>query len=95
MCNAANKVKQKKFLEYSRDLAPIAIGASLACSIIITYCMDYQWRANLYNQMSLFSLKRGLINVIFWVMLMVLIYQLIQFILKREIYGGGGESPCF
>ena len=95
LCNAANKVKQKKFLEYSRDLAPIAIGASLACSIIITYCMDYQWRANLYNQMSLFSLKRGLINVIFWVMLMVLIYQLIQFILKREIYGGGVKVLVF
>lgn len=83
-----NKVEQKNIAEYSNKLSPIIIGFVLLLSILIPYCMNYQWKSNIYNQMSLFNLKRGLINVIFWLMLMVLIYQIAQFIFKQKIYGG-------
>lgn len=85
---AVCKVGQENILGYCKKLTPIVIAAVLVCSIIITYCVRYQWKYGLYNQLSLFNLKRALINVIFWVMLMVLIYQIIQFIIKQEIYGG-------
>lgn len=58
-------------------------------SIVIIYNVNYQWKYQVYSQMSLFDLKRGLVNVIFWTMLLVVFSQIIQFIFKRKIYGGG------
>ncbi len=81
------KVPQE-ILAMMKKLTPIIICVVLFLIIIIVYKLDYSWKSKVYYQLSLFSLKRGLVNVIFWVMFLVLICQIIQFIMKRKIYGG-------
>lgn len=73
-------------------LTPIIICLIMMVTMIAAYLLDYQWKSIVYARFSLFALKRGLVNVIFEVMLLVLVRQIIQFVMKKKIYGG---LKCF
>ncbi len=86
------RILPEKVFGIFENLTPVFICGFLLFIIVITYRLDYQWKSRIYYQMALFALKRGLVNVIFWVMLFVLLCQTVQYIRKQKMYGG---LSCF
>lgn len=80
-----HKLKAKGYYDYLIILISVTF---LIGFIIAIYKLDYNLKSDLYYTLGLFNIKRGLVNVIFWCMLLLVLLQTIQFISNQTILGG-------
>lgn len=83
--NYISKIKSMKYY----DFIIVTVGVILLVFIIgFVYHANYSIKEDLYYSLGLFNIKRGIVNIIFWCMLLVVILQTIQFINNIPILGG-------